>query len=72
MGMALTDPPSMGGAAGRLRVALLGLGMAGALLLAIISPGSGAGLAIAVLMIALAAEAIGRGQFYAGRPSSHF
>jgi anaerobic dimethyl sulfoxide reductase subunit B (iron-sulfur subunit) len=72
MGMMPTDQPSMGGMAGRLRVALLGLGIFGALLIAILPLGIAGVLAIPVLLIALAEEAIGRWQFYAGRAPSPF
>jgi anaerobic dimethyl sulfoxide reductase subunit B (iron-sulfur subunit) len=73
MGIMLTNQPSMmNGTAGRLRVTLLVLGMIGTLLMAIVPQGIGAGLAIPVFLVALAAEVIGRWQFYAERAPSHF
>ena len=62
LGMALTAKAAKDGWAGRLRIVLLGLGMIGTLLMVM-----GMGLALPVLGIALAGEAIGRWQFYAGR-----
>jgi DMSO reductase anchor subunit len=62
LGMALTAKAVKDGWAGRLRIVLLGLGMLGTLLMVM-----GVGLAVPVLGIALAGEAVGRWQFYAGR-----
>jgi DMSO reductase anchor subunit len=60
----------MRGRAGRLRVILLGLGMVGTLAMAITPQGNG--LAVPVFLIALAAEIVGRWQFYASRAPGHF
>jgi anaerobic dimethyl sulfoxide reductase subunit B len=68
--MALADRSSMRGRAGRLRVILLGLGMVGTLAMAITPQGNG--LAVPVFLIALAAEIVGRWQFYASRAPGHF
>jgi DMSO reductase anchor subunit len=67
MGMMLTAQPSIDTTAGRLRLALLGLAVIGVLLTIIVPQVSGVWLAVPVLLVALAAEAIGRWQFYAGR-----
>jgi DMSO reductase iron-sulfur subunit len=67
MGMMLTAQPSIDTTAGRLRLALLGLAVIGVLLTIIVPQVSGVWLAVPVLLVALAAEAIGRWQFYASR-----
>jgi anaerobic dimethyl sulfoxide reductase subunit B (iron-sulfur subunit) len=67
MGMTLTARPSVNGAADKLRFAFLGLGIVGTLLALIVPQVSGTWLVIPVFIIALAAEAIGRWQFYAVR-----
>jgi DMSO reductase anchor subunit len=65
--LALTAMPSPAGWADRLRLASLGLGLLGALLLVIVQPIMGGWLAIPLFLIALTAEATGRWQFYANR-----
>jgi len=72
MALVLTGPLSMRALASRLRVVLLGLGMVEAFVMAIAPQGSATGLAIPVFLIALAAEIIGRWQFYASRAPGHF
>jgi DMSO reductase anchor subunit len=67
MVMKLTTRPSMGGAADKLRVAFLVLGIIGTLLTLIIPQVSEMWLVIPVFILVLAAEAIGRWQFYAMR-----
>jgi formate dehydrogenase iron-sulfur subunit len=65
--LALTAMPSPAGWADRLRLASLGLALAGTLLLLL-----GATLSIPVFVLALASEALGRWQFYARRPAWHY
>jgi DMSO reductase anchor subunit len=65
--MLLASYPVTDLAAARLRLGLLAMAILGALLMAIFPQISGVWLSISVLIIALAAEAIGRWQFYAGR-----
>jgi anaerobic dimethyl sulfoxide reductase subunit B len=67
MGLILTQKSAGVDIASRLRTALLGVGMIGTLLMAIIAQANQAGLAIPIFLVALAAEGIGRWQFYAGR-----
>jgi anaerobic dimethyl sulfoxide reductase subunit B (iron-sulfur subunit) len=68
--MALTARP-FAGWAGSLRFALILLGVAGTLLMAVIPQMTGLWFAIPVFLVALAAEAIGRWQFYAARMVEH-
>jgi anaerobic dimethyl sulfoxide reductase subunit B len=72
MGLALTAVPSVGGKAGRLRIALICLGVIGTLLMMILPQVFGSQLAIPIFGIVLVAEAIGRWQFYAQRLPNHF
>jgi len=65
--LALTSQPFRDVAAGRLHVALLATGILGGLLLASLPQSVGEWLAFLVFFIALAADAIGRWQFYARR-----
>ena len=67
MGLALTAQTSIDGAAGRLRVTLLGLGLIGSLLIILVPQVAGGWLGIPIFLIALASETIGRWQFYAAR-----
>ncbi len=67
MGMILTAQPSIGGAAGRLRIVLLGLGIIGVLLTTFVPQVTATWLVIPIFIIVLTAEAIGRWQFYAVR-----
>jgi anaerobic dimethyl sulfoxide reductase subunit B (iron-sulfur subunit) len=67
MGLILTAQSAGAETAGRLRIALLGLGIIGTLFTAIIPQVNNAWLTIPIFLVALAAEAIGRWQFYAGR-----
>jgi anaerobic dimethyl sulfoxide reductase subunit B (iron-sulfur subunit) len=67
MVLALMAPHTERNSAGRLRLALLALGMTGTLLAANAPQDIQVQLATPVFLIALAAEAIGRGQFYARR-----
>lgn len=63
----LTTRSSMGGAPGKLRVILLGLGIIGTVLTLIVPQIPETRLVIPVFMIVVAAEVIGRWQFYAVR-----
>ncbi len=65
--LALMIMSSMDGWAGRLRIALLGVGIVGTLLMVIVQPTTGGWLPLPLILIALAAEALGRWQFYASR-----
>ncbi len=65
LGLALVAHPSPAGWADQLHLALLGLALAGTLLLLL-----GAALSIPVFVLALAGELLGRWQFYAGRVES--
>jgi DMSO reductase anchor subunit len=67
MVMKLTTRPSVGDAADKLRVAFLVLGIIGTLLTLIVPQVSEMWLVIPVFILVLAAEAIGRWQFYAMR-----
>jgi DMSO reductase anchor subunit len=67
MGMILTARPSVDGAAGRLRIVLLGLGITGILLTAFVPQVTATWLVIPIFIFVLTAEAIGRWQFYAVR-----
>jgi anaerobic dimethyl sulfoxide reductase subunit B (iron-sulfur subunit) len=67
LGLALSAHPSPAGWAARLRLALLGLGVIGAVCMAM-----GVRLGIPVFGIALAGEVIGRWGFYAGREASRY
>jgi DMSO reductase anchor subunit len=67
MGLRLTLPRPSFTRAGKLHLALLGLGVAGTLLLGAMPQAGNSWLASAVLLIALAAEVIGRWQFYTWR-----
>ena len=70
MGVALTARPLVGKVTDKLRLVLLGLGIMGALLTIIFPQASGLGVIIPVFVIVLAAEAIGRWQFYVARLST--
>ncbi len=67
MGLALTARPLVGKLANRLRLLLLGLGITATLFTIIVPQVSVPGLIIPVFVIVMAAEAIGRWQFYAAR-----
>jgi len=67
LGLMLTAIRSYSGAASRLRVALLGLGILGALFTIIFTETIGIWMAVLIFVIALIEEVIGRWQFYAGR-----
>jgi len=67
VGLALTDNLASSSLAGRLRVALLGLGILGILIAVIFPDVFGVGMLMVVFSIALLEEVIGRWQFYAGR-----
>ena len=67
LGLALTATPSPAGWTNRLRLALLGLALVGALLV-----GLGVELTGLVMGVAAASEVVGRWQFYAGRPIWHY
>ena len=67
MAMVLADRPVSASVPGKLRVSLLGLGIIGVLLTASLPPVIGGWLAYTVFLIALAAEVIGRWQFYTWR-----
>ena len=67
LSLSLTTKPAMIGAIRTIRIALLGLGVLGTLLMAVIPQVSGGWLSSLVFLIALAAEAMGRWQFYAER-----
>ena len=71
MGMALTARTPVEGLANKLRVVLLGLGIIGTLLTVIVPQVATMWLVIPVFIIVLAAEAIGRWQFYAARVHSN-
>lgn len=72
LGMALTAGKIRSSQAGGLRLALLGMGLCGILLLGLTPLAGRAWLPALVLLITLAEETIGRYQFYAGRSRSHF
>ena len=67
MGMALTARTSVERLANKLRVVLLGLGIIGMLFTVIVPQVATIWLVIPIFIIVLAAEAIGRWQFYAAR-----
>jgi DMSO reductase anchor subunit len=67
MGLMLTARSAGFDTAGRLRITLLGLGMIGILFTTIVPQANNAWLAIPIFLVALAAEAIGRWQFYTRR-----
>jgi anaerobic dimethyl sulfoxide reductase subunit B (iron-sulfur subunit) len=67
LGIALAVSRPVGGKASRARIALLGLGILGSLLMGICVD-----LVIPLFLLVLAAEGIGRWQFYARRGDSHF
>ena len=65
--MMLTTQSSIDDTAGKLRIAFLGLGIIAAAFLAIVPQANQVGLAISIFLDAIAAEFIGRWQFYAVR-----
>jgi anaerobic dimethyl sulfoxide reductase subunit B (iron-sulfur subunit) len=65
--MMLTAQSTHNGTAGKLRIAFLGLGIIGALFLAVIPQANQAWLAIPIFLVVMAAEIIGRWQFFALR-----
>ncbi len=65
--MMLTTQSSIDDTAGKLRIAFLSLGIIGVAFLAIVPQSNQAWLAIPIFLVALAAEMIGRWQFYAVR-----
>ena len=67
MGLMITKKSTGVEIGSRLRIALLGVGIMGTLLMTIVPQPSQAWLAIPIFLIAFIAEAIGRWQFYAGR-----
>jgi anaerobic dimethyl sulfoxide reductase subunit B (iron-sulfur subunit) len=67
MGLILTEKSAGADTLSRLRIASLGVGIIGTLVIIIIPQSSQAWLAVPILFIAFVAEAIGRWQFYAGR-----
>jgi DMSO reductase anchor subunit len=67
MGLMLSTRSAGSDTAGRLRIILLGLGMIGILFTIIVPQANNARLAIPIFLVALAAETIGRWQFYASR-----
>jgi DMSO reductase anchor subunit len=67
MGLMFTARSAGFDTAGRLRIVLLGLGMIGILFTTIVLQANNAWMAISITLVALAAEVIGRWQFYAGR-----
>ncbi len=67
MGLMLTAQPAVGDTAGRMRINLLVLGMIGVLLIVFVPQADRLWLTVPIFLVILAAEAIGRWQFYAGR-----
>ena len=67
LSLSLTTKPAMCGAIRTIRIAFLGLGVLGTLLMAVIPQVSGGWSSSLVFLIALVAEAMGRWQFYAER-----
>jgi anaerobic dimethyl sulfoxide reductase subunit B (iron-sulfur subunit) len=65
--MLLTTQSAIDDIAGKLRIAFLSLGIIGAAFLAIVPQANQAGLAIPIFLVAMAADIIGRWQFYAVR-----
>ena len=65
--MILTTQSTHNGTARKLRIAFLGLGVIGTLFLAIVPQANQAWLAIPIFLVVMAAEIIGRWQFYAIR-----
>ena len=65
--MLLTTPSAIDDTAGKLRIAFLSLGIIGVAFLAIVPQANQAWLAIPISLVAMAAEIIGRWQFYAVR-----
>jgi anaerobic dimethyl sulfoxide reductase subunit C (anchor subunit) len=67
MGLMFTTRATGFDTAGRLQIALLGLGVIGILFTTIVLQANNTWLAIPIFLVALAAEVIGRWQFYARR-----